>query len=269
MTASVTGVTTPASFALTQTLPATGVSVIGTTLYIVGGSTSSDFASVSPAGSSNTGSTGLAVNSTINGVPSSKTFTQPFTAIIIAGFAGNDIFQLASTLTLPTTVTASNGNDFVKLGGGNNTVILGNGIDAVSAGNGNNTVTVGNGIDIVQLGGGSNVVVEGNGIDYVSAGNGNNLIVGGLGLHAIQVGNGTNILIDGSATVNNSGDSFRQILNAWTANPTASNQSAIRSRFTVNYNTKYPNYLSAGRGIDWFFYKPPTTSNKKSTDFLN
>jgi hypothetical protein len=53
------------------------------------------------------------------------------------------------------------------------------------------------------------------------------------------------------------------------ANPTASNQAAIRSRFTVNDNTKYANNLTAGSGIDWFFYQPPTTSKKKSTDFLN
>jgi hypothetical protein len=67
----------------------------------------------------------------------------------------------------------------------------------------------------------------------------------------------------------NSGDSFRRILNAWTANSTAPNQAAIQSRFTVIYNTTYANTLTAGSGIDWFFYKHPTTSNKKSTDFLN
>jgi hypothetical protein len=85
----------------------------------------------------------------------------------------------------------------------------------------------------------------------------------------MTAGNGINILIDGSATVNKPQDSFRQILNDWVANPTASNQGAIRKRFTVIYNSTYPNHLSAGSGIDWFFYKPPTTSNKKSTDFLN
>jgi hypothetical protein len=57
------------------------------------------------------------------------------------------------------------------------------------------------------------------------------------------------ILID-SVTVNNFGDSFRQILNPWTANPVAPNQAAIRSRFTVNYNTKYANTLTAGNGTD-------------------
>jgi Ca2+-binding RTX toxin-like protein len=127
---------------------------------------------------------------------------------------------------------------------------------------------VGNGNDVTTLGNGSNVVVEGNGHDSVTTGNGNNLIIGGLGPHTIKVGNGTNILIDGSATVVKPGDSFRQILSAWAAKPIASNQGAIRKRFTVNYNAKYTNTLSAGSGIDWFCYKPPTTSNKKSTDFL-
>jgi len=58
-------------------------------------------------------------------------------------------------------------------------------------------------------------------------------------------------------------------VSAWTANPVASNQAAIRSRFTVTYTSTYPNHLSAGSGIDWFFYKPPTNSNRKPTDFLN
>src|SRR5262249_27254032 len=68
VTASVAGVSTPAKFTLTQALPTTGVSVVGTVLYIVGGSTSSDTASVKPAGTKNDGSTGLAVSATLNKV---------------------------------------------------------------------------------------------------------------------------------------------------------------------------------------------------------
>jgi Ca2+-binding RTX toxin-like protein len=254
----------------TQTVLGPGVyASYGTTLYIVGGSTTSDSISVTPAGSMTDGTTGLAVIGKINKASISQTFGQAFAAIVFAGYAGNETFALAPSLTLPATVTAGDGNDSIQLGGGNNTVALGDGNDSVTAGDGNNTVTVGNGKDTTQLGDGSNVVVEGNGKDSVSAGNGNNLIVGGLGRHTIKVGNGTNILIDGSTAIVNPGDSFRQILNAWTANPVASNQATIRSRFTVNYNAKYANTLTAGSGIDWFFYLPPTTSNKKSTDFLN
>jgi Ca2+-binding RTX toxin-like protein len=138
-------------------------------------------------------------------------------------------------------VALGNGNDSVNLARGWDTFALGNGYDQVSAGNGNDKMTVG---------------IE------------NNFLVGGLGPHAMTAGNGINILIDGSATFANPGDSFRQILGAWVENPVRSNQAPIQARFTVNYNAQYANTLSAGSGIDWFFYKnPPTTSNKKPTDF--
>ena len=58
-----------------------------------------------------TASPRLAVSATLNGVSVSKSFTQAFTAIVLAGYAGNDTFSLASTLTLPATVTAGNGDD--------------------------------------------------------------------------------------------------------------------------------------------------------------
>ena len=143
---------------------------------------------------------------------------------------------------------------------------LGNGNDGIWAGGGNNTVTVGNGNDTTQLGDGSNVIVEGNGNDSVQAGNGANLVVGGLGRHTIQLGNGNNILIDGSATVVNTGDSLRKILNDWNASPTA----LVNQRLKVVYNSTYPNSLKAGSGRDWFFYTyPKTTSSKKASDRLN
>src|SRR5262249_41850858 len=199
---------------MTESLRTSGVSVINGTLYIVGGSTSSDLASVTPAGAKTDGSTGLAVTATLNKVSISKTFTQSFTAIVLAGYAGNETFTLAPSLTVPASVTAGNGNDVIQLGGGSNTVAMGDRNDSGPAGGGTTAVTVGNGNDVIQLGDGSNVVVEGNGNDSVTAGNGNNLIVGGLGQHTIKVGNGNNILIDGPATVS-AGYSLRDILNIW------------------------------------------------------
>ena len=81
------------SGSLTQTVLAPGVSVSGTVLYIVGGSTSSDTASVKPAGAKADGTTGLAVCAMLNKVSVSKTFTQPFTAIVLAGYAGNETLR--------------------------------------------------------------------------------------------------------------------------------------------------------------------------------
>ena len=87
---------------------------------------------------------------------------------------------------------------------------------------------------------GNDQLSYGNGNDKMTVGNGNDFLVGGLGPRAMTADGGINILIDGSATVTNSGDSFRQILGAWVANPTPSNQAVIRKRFTVTYNATEP-----------------------------
>ena len=165
-----------------------------------------------------------------------------------------------------TSSPATSGADNVQLGGGNDNVTLGDGNDYVSAGDGNDNVTVGNGNDNIQLGNGSDVIIEGNGNDYVSAGNGADLVVAGLGQHTVQLGNGNDILIDGSATVVNSGDSFRQILSDWNSSSSAS----VDTRLKVVYNTSHPSVLQAGSGRDWWFYTySKDVTNKKSTDRLN
>ena len=117
----------------------------GTTLYIVGGSTTSDNASLTPAGLNSDGTTGLAISAKLNGTSYSTTYTQTFAAIVFAGYGGNETLTLASTLALTTTITAGDGNDTIQLGACNSTVTLGNGNDTVTGGGGNNTVTLGNG----------------------------------------------------------------------------------------------------------------------------
>ena len=279
-----------------------GVTVIGTQLYFVGGNTSNDQVQVNPAGNSSTGSTGVNVQASLNGVNTQTTFSQSFTSINIFLQGGNQNIQLANSLTINAVVTAGKGNDNITLGNGNNivtvgngndniqagsgsnTVMAGNGNDNITLGNGNNIVTVGNGNDNVQLGdgndnvmvgngndnvsagNGSDVIVEGNGNDNVSAGNGSDLVVGWLGQHNIRLGNGNDILIDGSATVVNSGGSLRQILSDWNASSSAS----VDTRLKVVYNTTHPNVLKAGSGRDWFFFTySKDVTNKKSTDHLN
>ena len=365
------------SSAFTESVFSRGVFALGTTLYVVGGAMTSDYALIAPWGSNLDGSSGLSVLAILNHAFFAKSFTQTFTGIDIFGYGGNDTFLLIPTLTLPTTVVAGNGNsviilangndtvtlgtgsnkvfggngnttinaqdavgtssdiqlgngndtitlgegndqlvlgggtnvvsagagndsviacngtnkislgngtdyvkagdgtntvtalsgnDIVELGAGNDTVTLGNGNDSVSAGSGNDNVTVGNGNDTIQLGNGSDVIVEGNGNDDVSAGNGSDLVVGGLGQHTIQLGNGNDILIDGSATVVNSGDSFRQILSDWNSSSSAS----VDTRIKVVYNTSHPDVLKAGKGRDWWFYTyNKDVTNIKKTDRLN
>jgi Ca2+-binding RTX toxin-like protein len=261
-----------------------GVTVIGSQLYCVGGTTKNDQIQVNPVGSSSTGSTGVKVQASLNGVNTQTTYSQSFTTINVFLQGGNENIQLANSLTINAVVTAGNGNDNVTVGNGNNIVTVGNGNDDIQAGSGSNTVmagdgndyvqlgdgndnvVVGNGNDNVQLGNGSDVIVEGNGNDNVSAGDGSDLVVGGLGQHTIQLGNGKDILIDGSATIVNSGDSLRQILSDWNTSPSAS----VDSRLNVVYNMSDPNVLKAGSGRDWFFFKySKDVTNKKSTDRVN
>ena len=193
-----------------QIVQTPGVYVSGTTLYVVGANTS-DYAAISPAGPMNDGSTGLSVNSTLNGVWSSKTFTQPFTAIVIVGANGNDNFQLAGSLTLPTNVTEGNGNSYLQLGGGNDTVTLGTGSDQVFGGNGNKTITssdaagtsgyiaLGNGNNNISLGDGNDQVVLGSGNNTVTAGNGNDSVTtSGSGSNRITLGNGNDYVRTGN-----------------------------------------------------------------------
>ena len=279
-----------------------GVSAVGSTLYVVGASTS-DSALLLPWGSRLDGSTGLFVVANLNHTIVSKMFVQTFTAIDIFGYGGNDSFVMFPTLALPTTVVEGNGNDLialangygsvtagsgndsvsangrgddlialgggndeVQLGDGSDTVTLGDGNDRISGGDGNDNVTVGNGNDDIQLGNGSDVIVEGNGNDFVSAGSGADLVVAGLGQHTVSLGNGNDVLIDGSATLVNSGDSFRQILTDWNTNASTS----VDSRLKVIYNASHPDVLKAGSGRDWWFftYKKDVTNIKKS-DRLN
>ena len=226
-----------------------GTYVYGTTLYVVGASTS-DNAQISSAGSKSDGSTGLQVNATLNGVYTSKTFTQTLTAIVIAGGAGNDNLQLASGLTLPTTVTEGNGNNYIKLGGGNDTVTLGTGSNQVFGGNGNKTITasdaagttgyisLGNGNDTISLGAGNDQVVLGTGNNVVTAGNGTDAVTtSGSGNNSITLGNGND-----SVTTGNGNDTIA--LGSGTENVQTGNGNKTISAGNGN------NYVHAGTGTD-------------------
>ncbi|MHB1423853.1 MAG: beta strand repeat-containing protein [Gemmataceae bacterium] len=273
----------------TLTVLGSGASVVGSTLWIVGGTSTNDHVQIDPVGASNTGSTGVKVDANLNHVHTTTTYNQPFTALHILLYGGNDNIQLANTLTITATISAGNGNDNLQLDNGNNIVTLGNGNDNVQAGDGNNTITVGNGNDNVQLGNGDNTIATGNGNDKVQVGNGNNVIVtgngnnniqagnsdnliaAGLGHHNVQVGNGSNILIDGSVALTQSGDSLCQVLDDWIKNGAmASNVASIRSRLSVTFNTHYGNTLQAGSGLDWFWaIDTQDHLNNKKTDLLN
>jgi hypothetical protein len=186
-----------------------GVTVAGTTLYLVGGNTN-DGVSIAPIGTSPTGSTGIKVNALLNNVTfKNLTYTQAFREIVVVGLGGNDRIQLASTLTIAALISEANGNDNLQLGNGTYNVTLGNGNNVVTAGTGTINIQGGAGTNRItagatgstrniriQLGNGAGdqVTLLGNGIDSVQVGNGNNdsVSINGNGNDLIQVGNGTN-----------------------------------------------------------------------------
>ncbi len=145
------------------------------------GATSNDQILVNPVGNSNTGSTGVKVQTKLGGVNTQTTYSQALSTIYVFLQGGNDSVQLANTLTMSAVVTAGNGNDQVQLGNGSNdSVTLGNGNDHIQIANGNNPdnhemVSLGAGNDQVQIGDGSNdTVIAGAGNDQVQIGSNNN-----------------------------------------------------------------------------------------------
>ena len=190
---------TGVAFTPTQTVTssadvlAPGVYAIGSQLYIVGGATSNDHIQVSPVGASDTGSTGVRVQTRLNGVNAQTTYRQSFSTIYIFLQGGNEKVELANSLTIDTVVTGGNGNDNIQLGKGDNIVTLGNGNDGIQAGNGSDMVTLGNGNDDVQLGDGRNdKVTLGNGNDNVQLGDGSNQVVTlGDGNDNVHLGDGS------------------------------------------------------------------------------
>jgi uncharacterized repeat protein (TIGR01451 family) len=198
----------------TLTVLGPGVTVVGTQLWIVGGTTTNDSVKLTPVGSSTTGSTGVQVQTTLNGVSTSTPYSQSFSSVVIFLYGGNENVQLAPSLTLSAMVTAGNGNDHVQLGNGNNTVTLGTGNDRIQAGGGTNIISVGaagsKGNDNIYLGNGNDnsVTLLGDGNDTVQIGNGNDesVSITGNGNDKVQIGDGNN---DAVALLGNGNDNVQ------------------------------------------------------------
>ena len=167
----------------TESVLSPGIYAVGSTLYVVGAN-SSDYVLISPFGSKLDGSTGLAVVATLNNAFSAKAFNRTFAAIDIFGYGGNDVFLLIPTLTLPTTVGEGNGNNYLLLAGGNDSVTLGSGSNQVFGCNGNKTITASDAVGTcgyISLGNGNENIQLGQGNDKVVLGSGNNTVTAGKG----------------------------------------------------------------------------------------
>jgi len=204
-----------------------GVKVLGSCLYLVGGSGTSQI-TVNPYGASKTGSTGIEVSGSLNGLPLNNLDFRGIKTLELFGQGGTNTLTLASKLTVATVIYAAGGTNNLNLAAGNNIVVLGSGTDTVKAGNGNN------------------------------------LIVGGLGPHTLQAGKGSNILIDGTTANETNIAALEQAIADWAAyGDTSANVAAVTALLgPVTYNRAYANTLKASNGLDWFLwtYGPDTVS---------
>ena len=148
---------TSTSPAASQVILGIGVTVSGTTLYVVG-SNANDSVEINPAGSKTDGTTGLQIDATLNNVWSRRTLAQPFTAIVVYGYNGNDFIDSADSLTLKTTIVEGNGNNYVETAAGTDAITLGTGGNLVFGGIGAKTLTAQNAsgtISYIQFGSGT------------------------------------------------------------------------------------------------------------------
>jgi uncharacterized repeat protein (TIGR03803 family) len=187
----------PATASVTLVVLGPGVDVVGAEVWLVGGNTN-DQVEVKSAGSSNTGSTGVQIRAVLNGVTTTNTYKQAFTAVRFFGYGGNDSVRLAGSLTINAAITGGDGNDNVSLGSGNNTVTLGNGNDTVLTGNGSDVIALGNGSDTARTGSGNKTITAGDGRDTIAARTGADVVTLGGGDDSVSLGGGNNTVTLGN-----------------------------------------------------------------------
>jgi len=174
---------------ITSQAPQTGVSTVGSVLYIVGGLNTNDTVNVTAHGGR------VYVQGKLNGANVSTSFSNTITEVRIVAYDGADNIVLGNGLNVPAVITAGKGNDVIQLGNSSyDSLILGNGNDHVQLGNGShNSLLLGNGNDRVQLGEGSHSsVLMGSGNDYVQLGDGSyNGVTVGNGNDQVKFGDGS------------------------------------------------------------------------------
>jgi hypothetical protein len=121
--------------------------------------------------------------------------------------SGNDYIYIDPGIDIPANIHSGNGNDVIRGGAGNDTIISGDGNDFIFGKGGNNIIEAGSGRDTVQgdvgndtlmVGNGNDSVVSGGGVDSITTGNGNSTILAGWGHDYVTIGSGKNTIIGGS-----------------------------------------------------------------------
>ncbi len=119
------------------------------------------------------------------------------TSIQIVAFDGSDHIEISSRVLIPATIDGGRGNDFIRGGAGNDTIIDMWGNNHIHAGSGNDIVTCGDGNDQIWGESGNDLILSGNGDNELSGGDGNDVLVSADGNDELNGGTGQDILIGG------------------------------------------------------------------------
>ncbi len=119
---------------------------------------------------------------------------------------GADYVYINPAIDIPENISTGNGNDTVRGGGGNVTIIAGNGNDDLEGKGQNNSITAGSGNSYISGDKANNTLVAGNGndtlvgagqTDKLTVGNGNDVITVGDDRDTITVGTGHDTVTGG------------------------------------------------------------------------
>ena len=154
-----TGITTATT---TVQVLGTGTLQIGSTLYIVGGS-SNDIVAITMCGNQ------IMVLATFNSNNPTYFDASTITDIQVRTRGGNDVVVTTPNVTQTMTIDGGDGNDLLTGGGGRNVIFGGNGNDVLYGAGGDDLLFGGAGNDDLYGGDGNDMLVGGDGNDFSMA----------------------------------------------------------------------------------------------------
>jgi hypothetical protein len=111
--------------------------------------------------------------------------------------AGNDVIEVAPTVSVNIVVEGGDGDDIITTGAGDDRIDGGAGDDTILSGDGRDDIFGNSGNDVITGGDGVNIIHGGDGNDRITAGAGTNFIEGGAGDDIIHGGGASDILSGG------------------------------------------------------------------------
>jgi hypothetical protein len=176
---------------------------------------------------------GQEIQAQVDGFPNGR--FDPTGRLVAYGVAGNNVIQVAGSITLPAWLYAGPGNDLLHGGGGND------------------------------------VLVGGGGNDTLIAGGGRDLLIGGCGAAQLVGNSGDDIMITGTTAFDGNEAALAAIMAEWTSardyatrianlSGTGSGPSSNGNYFLIAsgpnatvFDNGVSDVLNGGSGMDWFF----------------